>query len=110
MPTGDFWNVDDPLKPVGSPFDPNAKLDFPINVADWLTELGSTYASHTTTADSPLEVLDGGTYIAGVITPRIGLLTGATFDEGTKYPFLVRIVTSNGQQDDQTFWLKVKSK
>lgn len=110
MPTGEFWDLTNPLKPVGEPFDPNSKIDFPISIADWMTEMGSPYASHILTADTPLEVLDQGTHVAGVITPRIGLLTGATFEEGTKYPFLMRVITANGQQDDQRFWLKIKSK
>lgn len=109
MPTS-FWDTSNTAKPVGGPFDPNAKIDFPITVADWLTELGSAYASHTVTAASPLEVLDQGTHSLGVITPRIGLLNGESYAEGTKYPFTLRIVTADGQQDDQSFWLQVKSK
>jgi hypothetical protein len=110
MPTGDFWDVTDPLKPTGGPFDPDAKIDFPITVTDWLTALGSAYASHTFIVAAPLEVIDAGTHNAGVITPRLGLISGAPFKEGTKYAFTLRIVTVDGQQDDQSFFLRVKSK
>lgn len=110
MPTGEFWDVTNPLKPVGGPFDPNAILDFPITITDWLVALGSSYASHTVTAATPLEILSQGSHISGVIKPRVGLLTGAAFSEGAKYPFQLRLVTADGQQDDQTFWLKIKTK
>ena len=54
MATGAFWNLDNPAKPWGL-FDPNSTLKFPIDIAAWLSDLVSTYASHVVLAPSPLE-------------------------------------------------------
>lgn len=109
MPTGDFWNVDNPLAPWG-PFDPDAEIVFPIEVGDWLDSLGTTYASHTIIAASPLECLSQGTHSGGTIPVRMALLSGADFTPGRKYPFTIRIVGADAQQDDRTLWLKVKDR
>lgn len=106
---GDFWDITDPSKPVGE-FDPDAKLRFPLTITDILDKMGTTYASHDVLVSSPIEVIDAGVHVAGVVTLFIGLLTGATFSLGTKYPVTLRIVGADGQQDDRTVYLKVKQK
>lgn len=105
-----FWNTSNPLKPVGGPFDPDAILDLPFGVADWLTELNSEYGSHEFITADPFEVISQGTHVDGVIVMRLALITGATYSAGQKYPVTLRIVTANGQQDDQTFYITIKSK
>lgn len=108
MATGDFWNTDDPLKPWGL-FDPDAILDFPIDVSGWLADMASTYASHTVIASDPLEHVTSG-HSAGIITVRMKLATTPTYTAGQKYPFTLRLVCADGQQDDRSFWLKIKAR
>lgn len=108
MATGDFWNVDDPLKPWGL-FDPEAILDFPISIADWLVDMDSTYASHSIITAAPLEC-DDSAHSAGIITVRMSLVVTPVYTSGVKYPFTLRLVCADGQQDDRTFWLKVKAR
>lgn len=105
MATGDLWNVDDPLKPWAL-FDTNAIIDIPFEIADWLTSLGSTYADHEVIAPTPLECVTS-THSAGVITMRMQVLDGAEPVIGTKYPFTVRLICADGQQDDRTLFLKL---
>lgn len=109
MATGTFWNVDDPKKPWGQ-FDPDAELVFPIDISAWLTALAMTYASHTVTADAPLELVSAGTHAAGILPVRIKVAAAATYVQGTKYPFTVRIVGADGQKDERTWWLQLKDR
>jgi hypothetical protein len=106
--TGSYWNTTNPDKPVGK-FDPNAIIDFPIGLTDWLAKLGTTYASHTIIADTPLECV-ASSQSGGDLTVRIQLVASATFTVGAKYPFTVRLVGADGQQDDRTFWLKLQNR
>lgn len=104
---GDFWDITDPAKPVGL-FDPNAKLRFPLTISDILAKMNTTYADHDILLDSPLELLDPGTFDAGVVTPFIGLLDGATWQIGDKLPVTIRVIGADGQQDDRTVYLKLR--
>lgn len=108
MPTGDFWNVEDPAKPWG-PFDPDANLVFPIEIADWLAEMATAYASHQVIVPAPLECLNSS-HNAGIISVRMALVASPTFKSGTKYPFTIRLVGADGSQDDRTLLLKVLSR
>lgn len=103
--TGDFWNTYDPARPWGL-FDPDSELSFPIEIDDWLSKMATTYASHSVIADSPLECVSD-VYVDGVITVRIALAAGARYMQGKKYPFTIRVVGADGQQDDRTLWLKL---
>lgn len=109
MATGAAWNVDNPLKPWAL-FDTNAKRVIPFELADWLAEMGTTYASHEIIADSPLECL-GSPYSADVLALtmqlRAGLTAGTDYAVGRKYPFTVRLTGADGQVDDRTLWLKL---
>lgn len=98
-----FWNVTNPDKPKGVK-DPDAVLDFPISYADWLTDIGDTYNSHTVETTGGL-VVDSSTQDAGVITVW---LSGGTVGETAT--FTVRIVTTGGRTDDRTFYLKIKER
>lgn len=105
MPTGDFWNTSDPLRPWAL-FDVDAIIDIPFDVSAWLTSLGSTYASHSVTAASPLECVTSA-HSAGIIKLRLKVASGAEPETGKKYPFSVRLVCADGQQDDRTLYLKL---
>lgn len=108
MATGEFWSVDDPLKPWGL-FDVQAKLKFPITITAWLADMASTYASHSIVSPDPLEVISSA-HAAGVVTVFMQMKDGAPFIEGKKYPFTVRLVCADTQQDDRTLWLKITSR
>lgn len=105
MTTGAAWNVDDPLKPWAL-FDPNAIREIPFDWSEWLTDIGSTYLSHTIIVDTGLECT-ASVHASGVITATIKKATGGTLVEGTKYRVTCRIVAANGEQDDQTLRLKI---
>ena len=110
MPLGAAWNIDDPTKPWID-WDPQANIRIPIGVADWLTELGDTYASHDVIATPPLECADEGAHAAGTIPVRMKLVASPTYTAGQKYPFTLRIFGADGlTQDDRTWWLKVKDR
>jgi len=108
MTTGAYWNVSNPLKPWGY-FDPNAVLDIPFDWATWLADIGGTHASHTITADTPLRST-ASSEAAGVITVRIEAAVAGVFVIGQKYPVTCHIVTADGQEEDQTVFLKIMEK
>lgn len=110
MTIGAAWNIDDPTKPWAL-WDPQANIKIPIGVADWLTELGTAYGSHSIIAAAPLECDDAGTHADGVIPVRMSLVATPTFVQGRKYPFTIRIVGTDGiTTDDRTLYLKVKDR
>lgn len=108
MATGTLWNIGNPLKPWAL-FDTHAELEIPFELEDWLTSLAAAYASHEVIAEAPLECVSDD-YTAddgGIIAIRIKVAAGAEFTKGVKYPFTVRLVCDDGQQDDRTLWLKL---
>jgi hypothetical protein len=105
MTTGAAWNVDDPLKPWAL-FDPNAIREIPFDWTAWLTDIGSTYASHTIIVDTGLECTTS-VQAGGIITATIKKASAGTLTVGTKYGVTCRIVAANGEQDDQTLRLKI---
>jgi hypothetical protein len=107
---GDFWDITNPKKPFGE-FDPDSRLTFRLTVADIFENMGSPYGNHTIElpTDSPLEIISPGSHVDGVIDVTIGIASGAEYALGTKYPFTLRAVAQDGQQDDRTLWLKIKS-
>jgi len=108
MTTGAAWNLDDPTKPFAQ-FDPNAIRDIPIEIADWLSSMGTTYASHEVIAQAPLQCLSSS-HSAGVVLVRISLVASPVYTPGAKYPVTLRVVGADGQQDDRTLLLKVKDR
>lgn len=110
MATGNFWQDTDTEKPWG-PMDPDDKLAIPLEVADMLTGMGTSYGSHDIIVTDPLECTAKGTHATGVITGvRIQIKSGASYAEGTKYPMTLRLVGADTQQRDRTLYLKVKSR
>ena len=108
MTTGAAWNVDDPYKPWAR-FDTNAIREIPFDWVAWLADIGSTYASHTIIVNSNLECTTSS-QASGVITATIKKAAAGTLVVGDKYAVTCRIVAANGEQDDQTLYLKAADK
>lgn len=111
MATGNFWNVaDDPLKPYG-PFDPDGVYDIPFDWATWLANLdvADSYFSHTFELEAGLEEVSSSQAL-GVITLRVRASGTPALIAKQKYYMTCHIVTTNGQKEDQTLYLKVIEK
>ena len=105
MPTGAAWDLTDPYKPVAR-FDKNAIREIPFDWTEWLTDIGSTHASHTIICDTGLECTTS-MEASGFVTATIQKDPAETLAVGTKYGVTCRIVAANGEQDDMTLWLKI---
>jgi hypothetical protein len=108
MTTGNYWDVTVPTKPVGI-FDPDGVYDIPFDWVTWLAGLTDTYASHTITAAAGLDVVTSQE-IAGVIIVRVREDPLVPLVVGQKYGLTCHIVTTSGQEEDQTVYFKVKEK
>lgn len=111
MATGDFWNVDNPLKPWGY-FDPDAKLDIQFDWATWLSGEGTTYASHTFVVAAGLKAVSSSE-AGGVVTVRIAkddAVDAPALVVGQKYAITCHLVDSDGQEEDQTVYLNMREK
>lgn len=108
MTTGAAWNLTNPHKPWAR-FDTNAIREIPFDWADWLADIGSTYASHTIICATGLECTTS-VQASGVIKATIQKDAAETLTVGTKYGVTCRIVAANGEQDDQTLYLKIVEK
>lgn len=108
MTTGAAWNVADPLKPWAY-FDPDAIRDIAFEWDVWLAAIDADYASHEITVESGLEVVDEDE-ADGVITVRIKKADAATLTAGRLYTVHCHIVASDGQEDDQTLYLRIIEK
>lgn len=106
MPTGAFWNVDDPLKPWGY-FDPDDKINIPFDFSDWLTAQGTAYASHVVTPNANLEATTEGVD-AGVVVVQVSKAAAGALTEGEKYGVTCQVTAADGQKQSQTLWLKIK--
>lgn len=111
MTTGNFWNVANPDKPFGI-FDPDGVYDIPFDWASWLAGLAGgadSYNSHSIIAQTGLSVVLSSQAL-GIITVRIAKDPVNPLVAGQKYWVTCRIVTTNGQREDQTVYLKIKDK
>ena len=108
MATGSAWNLSNPLKPFAL-FDPNAVRDIPFEWIVWLTDIGSVYQSHTIIVSPGLECVQSSQAFS-VIKARIRKNPAQELIAGEKYAVTCRIVAANGEQDDQTLWLKITEK
>lgn len=108
MTTGAAWNLDNPLKPWAR-FDKDAIREIPFDWTAWLADIGSSYASHSIICATGLEC-SASAQASGVITATIKKATAGTLTVGTKYGVTCRIVAANGEQDDQTLYLKIVEK
>lgn len=112
MATGDAWTIDqeapDVLKPWAQ-FDVDSIIDIPFDWTTWLEDKGTAYGSHTILTHASLEC-PTSSQSGGVIKARIKKASAGTLTEGTKYWVTCRIVTADGQQEDQTVYLRATSK
>lgn len=106
MPTGDFWDLSNPLKPTGL-FDPDDVIHLPFDFSEWLADNDATYVSHTVTVDSKLQYENVG-QTDGVVVVRVFALDPADLAEGDKCGVTVQCRASDGQKRSQTLWLKAK--
>lgn len=110
MTIGPAWDISDPAKPVAL-FDDDANIVVPIGLAAWADSIGTTYADHEVRTDLPLEVVSKGTFLgdeAGTVPVRMRRAPAEPYQRGRSYPFTLRLVGTDGTQDDRTFWLKLK--
>ena len=105
MATGAAWNVDAPLKPWAL-FDANAIRDIPFDWSVFLASIGSTFTSATATAAQGLEVVSV-TPSDGVAIVRVRKDPDLTLEAGQKYAVTCHVVAANGEEDDQTVYLKI---
>jgi hypothetical protein len=108
MTTGSFWNVDNPLKPWGY-HDDESIIIYPFDWTAWLADSGTSYTSHTAVADDPLEV-SASTYANGVVSVTVKTKTLGHPVIGQKYAVTCHIVCANGEEEDQTVYLKIREK
>lgn len=108
MPTGSAWNTGNPLKPWAY-FDPDAVRDIPFEWDLWLADIGANYTSHTVSVDPGL-VCSTSSQANGIVKLRIEKDPAAPLVVGQKYAVTCHIVASNGEEDDQTVWLKILEK
>ena len=99
---------------VGGPgpwglFDKDAKLHFELNFAPWVTSAGTglTLTSATVLA-SPLLTIDRQSITPeGLVRFRVQLVDPEGPIPRAFVPFTIRLVLSDDQQDDRTFYLRV---
>lgn len=108
MATGSAWNVDNPLKPWAL-FDPDAVRDIPFEWDLWLADIGSTYSNHSATAQAGLEVVSS-LEANGIISVRVRKDPAVELIAGQKYSLTCHIEASDGQEDEQTVYLKITEK
>lgn len=108
MPTGAAWNLDDPTKPEAR-FDKDAIREIPFDWSAWLADIGSTHSGHTITCQEGLECT-GSVHASGVITATIQKDPAKPLTLNKLYSVQCRIVAVNGEQDDQTLWLRIVEK
>lgn len=108
MPTGNFWDLTNPKKPVGD-FDPNSTRKIPFDWSAWLTQEGTTYQSHTIIAEDPLEEVSSS-QASGIITVKVKVKAGGVAVVGQKYALTCRLTAADGQIEDQTNYLKIVEK
>lgn len=116
MATGAAWIIEqEPPEEVVKPwawFDKDAIVDIPFDWVAWLADKESTYGSHSVTTHADLECTNPTTgESSGVIKSRIQKkAAGADLVVNTKYWVTCHIVADDGQEEDQTLWLKTGSK
>lgn len=108
MATGAYWNLTDPLKPWGY-HDRDSIIIYPFDWNEWLADSGTSYASHTASVEDPLEVA-ATAQSAGIITVKVKTKAGGSPTVGQKYALKVHIVCANGEEEDQTVYLKIREK
>jgi hypothetical protein len=106
--TGSAWNLDDPLHPWAY-FDPDSKRDIPIAWDQWLADIQSSYASHTITVDVGL-LCPSSIQVNGIVKARIQKDPANPLVVGQKYAVTCHIIAADGEEEDQTVFLKILQK
>lgn len=106
MTTGSYWNVSNPLAPWGY-MDPDDVLKIPFDFATWLTDQGTTYASHTLTCETGLQAVNV-TVVAGVIRVLVSKAVAGTLTAGQKYGVTCQMTSADGQEKSQTLRFKIR--
>ena len=108
MTTGSAWNTSNPLKPWAY-FDADSIRDIPFEWDLWLADIGSTYVSHTITVAEGLECTTSS-QSAGIIKARIKKAAAGVLVSNQKYAITCHIIAANGEEEDQTVFLKIIDK
>ncbi len=108
MSTGEAWNLDDPKKPWAY-FDPNSIRDIPFEWDVWLDDIQSTYASHALSVSAGLTAVNS-IQSGGIIKVRIKKDPALPLAVGQFYSVTCHIVAADGQEEDQTLFLKIIEK
>lgn len=106
MPTGDYWNEDDPLKPWGL-FDKDEVKHIPFDFSAWLAQEDTTYVTQDFDPDENLTatfLLESG----GVIVAEIKRAPAGELFENEKYGVTCLMTAADGQKKSQTLWFKIK--
>jgi len=103
--TGLAWNLSNPLKPYAL-FDPDATRDIPVDWNDWLSDIESTYNTHSILCADGL-LCSSSSEALGVITATIKADPTKTLTVGAKLGVTWRITAANGEVDDRTLYLKI---
>lgn len=103
-----FWNI--PAQYPCGPFDLDAILNFSFDFSPWAAKSGPgvTVASVSIINGDGL-TFTGNALDAGVFTVQIRKIDPLT-GKGEKFPFTLRTVLSDGQQDDRTFMLEMRQR
>lgn len=98
----DTYDLTNPAKPSITK-DPNAVLDYSIDLAAWLTDVSDTLASVAVTTSGC--TVDSSTTSG---TKCIAWVSGGVAGETASVTF--RFTTTGGRTDDRTIYLKIKER
>jgi hypothetical protein len=101
--TVETWDQTDPTKPT-IPKDPDAILDYPIDLSAWLTPIADTIASVQTL------VTNGVVVNEAIVNGMTVILWVAGGTPNTKATVTLRFTTNGGRTDDRTFYFKIKDR
>ena len=114
MATGEAWNIEEEAPDVPRPwaqFDIQAVVDIPVDWNEWLADKETTYASHSVTTSPELECTNPTSGESqGAIKMRIQASTLNPPVLGRKYWVTCHIVGADGQEEDQTLYLRAAAK
>nr|WP_295383547.1 hypothetical protein [Pseudoxanthomonas sp.] len=96
------YDLTNPAKPTITK-DPNAVLDYSLDLAAWLTDISDTLSALSVTAS-------GATVDSSAIsgTKCIAWISGGTAGETVTVTF--RFTTAGGRTDDRSIYLKIKDR
>ena len=104
-----YWRNIGPKTPWG-PFDPDAVLNFSFDLAPWIISAGPalSLSGCEVLSDPRLVVLSD--LVGAVVTVRLRAGNPLSIATGDTLAFTLRMVLSDGQRDDRTFYLLVRDR